>query len=85
MSSHVTVQERNRELASRINKETLADPASPYTGKFVGLANGQVAVVADDLDTVVRELQRLESDPQKTFCLEASLDYDRVQYIWGIH
>jgi len=34
---------------------------------------------------VVHELQRLESDPQKTFCLEAGLDYDRVQYIWGIH
>jgi hypothetical protein len=84
MSSPSTVEERNRALAHRINEEARADPNSPYAGKFVGIANGQVVAVADELDEVVRALRETEPDPQKTFCLEAGLDYSAVQEIWSV-
>lgn len=76
------VQQRNRELARRINDEARMDPQSDYAGKFVGLANGKVAVVADSLEDVARQLEQLEPDSQRTFYIEVGLDYDAVQSIW---
>ena len=76
------VQDRNRALAQRINDEARTNPRSPYAGKFVGLANGQAVVVADSLEEVVERLEQFESDPQRTFCIEAGLDYDAAQSIW---
>lgn len=83
MESISVVQHRNREMAQRINREALMNPQSAYARKFIGLANGQVVVVADSLDEVVQRLQAVETDPQRTFCIEAGLDYDAVQAIWG--
>ena len=40
-------------------------------------------VIRDDLDEVVHRLRRVEPDPEKTFCVEAGLDYDQVQDIWS--
>jgi hypothetical protein len=78
-----TVQERNRELANEINEEALRNPQSPYANKFVGIANGQVVVVADDLETMDGRLRQIEPDPQKTFSVEASHDYTVVEEIGG--
>ena len=83
MPEFVTVQERNRELARRINAEALADPNSPYAGKFVGIANGQVISAGDDLDEVYRSVRAVEQDPQRAFFVKAGVDYDKVQYIWS--
>lgn len=77
------VQQSNRELARRINDEARMDPQSLYAGKFVGFANGRVAIVADSLEDVVQRLEQLEPDPQRTFYIEAGLDYDAVQPIWS--
>lgn len=73
------VQQSNRQLARRINEEARRDPQSVYAGKFVGIANGQVVAVADDLDELVCRLRQVEPDPQRTFCIEAELDYDTPQ------
>jgi hypothetical protein len=81
--SIAAVQERNRELARTINEEALRNPQSPYAGKFVGIANGQV-VVADDLDEMARRLRQIEPDPRLTFCLEAGRDYHEVEAIWTL-
>ena len=78
MSDTLTILERNRQLAQRINEEARKDPHSPYANKFVGIANGQVVVVADNLDEMSRRLRQIEPDPQKCFGVEASLDYDEV-------
>jgi hypothetical protein len=67
------------ELAQRINRETLTDPSSPYAGKFVGIANGQVVVVADDLGTMLRRLGEVEPNNRRCCCIEASRDYTVVQ------
>ena len=80
-----TLQERNRDLARKINEEAKSNPRSPYVGKFVGIANGRVVAVANDWDEVVRVLRQAEPDPAKTFCLEAGLDYDEVQGIWSLN
>lgn len=79
-----TLQQLNRELARKINEETLRNPQSPYANKYVGLANGRVVVVADDLDELVSGLQQAEPDPAKTFGIEASRDYTVVEHIWRV-
>lgn len=83
MPATSTVQDLNRELARRINVEARSNPQSPYANKFVGIANGLVVVVADNLDDLARRLRQAEPDPTKTFCVEASRDYDEVHTIWG--
>ena len=77
------IEQQNRELAERINAETLRDPHSIYRGKFVGIANGQIVVVSDDLDEIAKRLLEAEPDPRKTFCIEAGRDYDAVEFIWS--
>ena len=79
-----TVQDINRQLARRINEEARSNPQSPYANKFVGIANGQVVVVADELDDLARRLRQLEPDPTKTLSVEASRDYTVVEEIWGL-
>jgi hypothetical protein len=82
MSSLEEVQRLNRELAERINEEAKNNPHSPYAGKFVGIANGQVVVVTDDSDSLYYRLKEIEPDPRKVFGVEASRDYSKVEYIW---
>ncbi|MBI3412163.1 MAG: hypothetical protein HY040_27855 [Planctomycetes bacterium] len=77
------IQDLNRDLAERINREARSNPQSPYANKFVGIANGQVVVVADDLDEMSRQLRKAEPDLRRCFWVEASRDYDEVHQIWG--
>ena len=82
MSAAAKVQDRNRELARRINEEARRNPQSPYANKFVGIANGKVVVVADTWREVADCLRQVEPDPARCRCIEASADYDRVEEIW---
>ena len=84
MTSSGSVQDLNRELACKINEEALRDPQSPYASKFVGFANGQVVVLADNFDEMIRRLRQIEPDPTRTFGVEASRDYSVVEEIWGL-
>jgi len=84
MSILADVQARNRELARQINEEARRNPHSPYAGKFAGIANGQIVVVADDLEEMARRLEKIEPDPAKCFSVEASRDYDEVVEIWSL-
>jgi hypothetical protein len=74
----------NNELARQINAEARSNPASPFAGKYVGIANGQVVVVADSWREVASRLREVEPDPAKCQCIEASADYDAVHEIWGL-
>jgi hypothetical protein len=85
MSNAPTVVELNQQLARRINQEARSNPHSPYVNKFVGIANGQVAVIADDFAEMTRRLRSAEPDPRKCFWVEASRDYDEVHEIWGLN
>jgi hypothetical protein len=82
MSSLEEVQKANRELAQRINDEARSDPHSPYAGKFVGIVNGQVVVVTDDLESLYYRLKEIEPDHRRAFWIEASHDHTKIEYIW---
>lgn len=84
MSVATTILDVNREVARRINAEARSDPKSAFASKFVGIVNGQVAIVADDLDEVVRQLRQIEPDPRNCFFVEASRDYSEVHEIWRL-
>lgn len=84
MSTAASVQDLNRDLARRINQEAKSNPQSPYANKFVGIANGQVVVVADDWHEMSRQLRQAEPDLTKCYGIEASRDYDEVHEIWRL-
>lgn len=84
MNAAKSVQELNRELAQQINTDARSNPQSPYANKFVGIANGNVVVVADDLEELMQGLRQAEPDPKKCFGVEASRDYTEVHEIWRI-
>jgi hypothetical protein len=84
VSASLAVSELNRELARKINEEARDHPQSLFAGKFVGILNGQVVAVADDLDELVQRLHLVGADPRQTLCLEVGLDYRQVQEIWGL-
>jgi hypothetical protein len=84
MLSLTEVQKLNRELAERINEEARKDPHSPYAGKFVGIANGQVVVVTDDPESLYYRLQEIEPDPRRVFGLDAGHDPEKVEYVWRV-
>jgi hypothetical protein len=81
MSETTDVYEINSDLARKINEEARRNPESPYAGKFVGIANGKVVVVTDNLDDLDRRLRAIEPDPTRCFGVEASADYDDVHEI----
>jgi hypothetical protein len=80
-----SIASANERLARQINREARKDPQSPYAGKMVGIANGQVVVVADSWREVAARLRQVEPDPTKCYCFDASADYDRVEEIWRVH
>jgi len=82
MSSLEEVQKANRELAEWINEKARTDSTSPYAGKFVGIANGQVVVVTDDLESLYYRLEEIEPDNRRVFWIEASRDPTKIEYIW---
>ena len=84
MVQNNSIASANERLARQINQEARRDPGSPYAGKLVGIANGQVVVVADSWREVTEQLRQVEPDPTRCRCLEASADYDRVEEIWRV-
>jgi hypothetical protein len=71
----------NCEVAQRINREALADPSSPYAGKFVGIVNGEVVLVMDDLNAAFDRLGEIEPNNRRCCLIEASRDYSKVEYV----
>ena len=71
----------NCELAQRINRETLADPSSPYAGKYVGIVNGEVVLVMDDVRAALCRLRELEPNNRRHCLIEASRDFSKVEYV----
>ena len=74
----------NQNLARQINQDARGNPQSPHAGKFVGIANGQVVALADNLDEMTRLLRQVEPDVRKCFWVEASRDYEEVHEVWEL-
>ena len=45
------------------------------------IANGHVVAVTDDLNELARRLRQADPNPLNTFCVEASRDYNEVEYL----
>ncbi len=84
MGNNQAIVSANERLARQINQEARQNPLSPYAGNLVGIAPGQVVVVADSWRKVADRLRQIEPDPTKCYCLEASADYERVEGIWRV-
>lgn len=84
MAISKTPEELNREFADKLAEEGRNNPESPYAGKFVGIANGNVVAVADDWDELDRRLRQIEPDPSKTIGVEVGRDYTAVEEIWAL-
>ncbi len=67
MASTESIQQLNRDVANKVLEEAQQNPQA-YGGKFVGIANGQIVVVTDDLKELGLQLQRAEPDAMNTKC-----------------
>ncbi len=76
-----TIHQLNRELADKLVDEARRNPQSPYAGKKVGIANGQVIVVSNDWDEIGHKLRLAEPDAAKRYCIEIAADYGGVHEI----
>ena len=63
-------------VAERINHETRANPASPYTNKIIGVWHGEVVAVGETRDEVYDHLLALGDSDFQAIVREASADYD---------
>ncbi|HEX3151614.1 MAG TPA: hypothetical protein VHR66_26305 [Gemmataceae bacterium] len=78
------IRTANEQVARNLMDEARRNPQSPYVGKFVGIANGQIVVVANDWDELAERMEQTVTDPSTTLSLEVGRDYDRVQTIWRL-
>jgi hypothetical protein len=85
MQTNDEILKINEELANRINQEALANPQSPYAGKYVGIADGKVIISSDSLDEVADFLRQQVTDLRRARIVEASRDYNIVEEIWELH
>lgn len=81
MPTVTPLQQLNRDLGDKVLADAQQNPRA-YPGKFVGIANGKVVVVADDLNEIVRGLDQVEPDAGNTFWVEIGRDYSKVCEIW---
>jgi hypothetical protein len=83
MASTNSIMELNRDLANKLLEEAKQNP-SAFAGKFVGIANGQVVVVTNDLDEMGSRLRQAEPDPARRYFIELGRDYSEVHEIWEV-
>jgi len=78
MSTTKSLKEINLELAEKLAREGKNNPQAPYYGKFIGIANGKIVVVADSWEELDRQLPLIEPDPTRTAVVDVGYDPDRV-------
>ena len=78
MQKNGSIRLMNERLARQIRRDGKANPKSPYANRFVGIANGEVVVIADSMREMVKRLRKIEPDPTKRYGVDVAADYDRV-------
>jgi len=75
--------EANFRLGRRINAEVMANPLSPYAGKFVAIVDGNVVAVVDSMTDALHRVQAVQTDPTRNFCFEAGRPFEHAEEVWG--
>ncbi len=83
MSTSNSIQQLNRDLADKLVEDAKQDP-SAFAGRFVGIVNGKVVVVTDDLNELGQRLRQADPDPASGFWFEVGRDYNEVHEIWHV-
>ena len=81
MSRESSISATNERLARKVRREGRENPDSPYANRFVGIANGEVVVIADSLHAMMQRLLKIEPDVKKCYAVDVAADYDRVEYV----
>ncbi len=76
-------QQKNLEVAQRVNRETRANPDSAYAGKIIGVWHEEVVAVGDTLDEVCARLDKLGDVSNEADVIEASIDYEAKVMFWS--
>lgn len=76
-------QQKNLEVAQRINRETRSNPDSAYAGKTIGVWHEEVVAVGETLDEVCKQLDELGDVGQEAVVIEASRDYEDKVMFWS--
>jgi hypothetical protein len=76
-------RDRDLELARRVSREARNDPSSPYTGKFVGILDGRVVVIADSPEEGLRELRKGAPNRDQGLLVDTRIDYDAMHEVWN--
>jgi len=75
-------QETDLDIAYQISREAHTEAGSPYAGKYVGVLDGKVVVVADSAEEGLRRLRAIAPDPRRGVLIDPNIDYDEVHEIW---
>lgn len=81
MAQTKSISAINERLAWKVRREGRENPDSPYANKFVGIANGEVVVIADSLNAMMKRLLKVEPDMKRCIAVDVAADYDRVEYV----
>ena len=78
-----SLPQQELETARKLGREARADPHSPYAGKYVGILDGKVVVVADSPEVGLEQLRRLEPDPDRGILVDTRVDFDAEHEVWS--
>lgn len=84
MPTAIDIPTQKRELADTLIANAQRTPPLSCGGQYVGIANGQVVVITDDLAELALRLKEAESDPGKTLIVEPARNLGEVHQIWEI-
>jgi hypothetical protein len=75
-------QQQDLELAQSISREARTDPTSSFAHKYVGILGGKVVVIADSPEEGLRELRKIDPNPERGLLIDTSVDYEAVHEVW---
>lgn len=77
MTTTKSIEEINRELGDQVYADAKRNPQK-YAGRYIGIANGEVACSGDDLSEVITGLKKKEPDTRKLFVVDTTRDLKKV-------
>ena len=80
-----SIHQINEQLADRIDEEVKNNPSSPYAGKFVAIANGEVFAVCSSLEECYSAFGTMDPENNFTLLHEVGRQINVVMEVGGFH